>query len=522
MNRSSVTRAALGMGSVTALSRAFGFVRVLVVAAVLGTTFLGNTFQAANSLSNVLFELLAAGALSAVLVPTFVTFVDAGRQEETDRLAGGLLGVAVVVLGSVALIGMLTAPLIARVLSAGAPTEEIAAQQRELSTFLLWFFIPQIVLYAFGAIATALLYARRWFAITSAAPIGNTLVMVAALIAFRVVAGPDPGLDLSLGEKLLLAFAGTGGVVAFVGILVVAARRAGFSVRPRFERGDAALRGLLRHSVWGILLHSIAGLLLGAAIIAGNGVEGGVVAYQVAFVFFLAPYAILAQPIHTAILPDLSNEAASGDLDAFARSSVWALDRMAVLVVPVSAALVAFALPMMSIVAFGAASGNGPQLLAAGLASLAVGLYPYGAFLLLARCSYALGDSRTPAYVAIVAGMVGVITMAVGSVFTEGTARVAVLGIGHSVAYLVGAVVLGVVLSRRIHHALVPLRLVPAVACAVPLAVLGWLAVRALDPTGRIATAAVLAVVSAAGAAAYLLVMRHWRAGLDANRLVGA
>ena len=52
MNRSSVTRAAVGMGSVTAVSRAFGFVRVLMIAAVLGTTYLGNTFQAANSVSN--------------------------------------------------------------------------------------------------------------------------------------------------------------------------------------------------------------------------------------------------------------------------------------------------------------------------------------------------------------------------------------------------------------------------------------------------------------------------------------
>src|SRR5262245_64849463 len=99
MNRSSVTRAALGMGSVTALSRAFGFVRVLVVAAVLGTTFLGNAFQSANSLSNVLFELLAAGALSAVLVPAFVRLIDQGDQEGAERVAGGVLGVGLAVLG---------------------------------------------------------------------------------------------------------------------------------------------------------------------------------------------------------------------------------------------------------------------------------------------------------------------------------------------------------------------------------------------------------------------------------------
>ncbi|MGH9035553.1 MAG: murein biosynthesis integral membrane protein MurJ, partial [Acidimicrobiia bacterium] len=67
-----MTRAAAVMGAATAISRVLGFGRVLVIAAVLGTTDLGNTFSASNSVSNVAFDLLAAGALSAVLVPAFV------------------------------------------------------------------------------------------------------------------------------------------------------------------------------------------------------------------------------------------------------------------------------------------------------------------------------------------------------------------------------------------------------------------------------------------------------------------
>lgn len=510
MNRKSVARAAVGMGSVTAVSRLFGFVRVLVVAAVLGTTYLGNTFQAANSVSNVLFELVAAGALSAVLVPTFVNLLDHDNDAEAERLSSGLLGMAVIVLGGLSVVGIACSPLLARLLSTGAPDAQVGAAQRHLATFLLIFFIPQIVLYGFGAIATGLLYARRWFAITSAAPIGNTVIMVICLVIFRYVVGPDPTFALSFGEKMLLAIAGTGGVIAFVGVLTVSARRAGFSMRPRFTRPDAELRRLVKHSAWGVLLHSIAGVLLGAAIIAGNGVAGGVVAYQVAFVFFLAPYAVLAQPIHATVLPELANEAAAGEMDAFASSTVWGLDRMAVLVVPAAAALVAFALPIMQVVAFGRAAGTGPTLLAAGLASLAIGLYPYGAFLLLARSSYALGDSRTPAFVAIGSACVGVAVMAVGSVFTTGAARVAVLGIGHSTAYLIGALVLGVVMWRRTGYALVPRQLLTAVACAVPIAVAGWAAMEALAPQGRLTTIAALGVVGGLGTACYVLAARRW------------
>jgi putative peptidoglycan lipid II flippase len=506
----SVTRAAVGMGGVTVVSRLTGFVRVLVIAAVLGTTYLGNTFQAANSVSNVLFELLAAGALSAVLVPTFVALMDAGNDEEADRLANGLLGYALALMGVITVLGVAFAPLLARFLSSGAPNAHVGAEQRHLATFLLWFFIPQVLLYAFGAIATALLYARRQFAITAAAPIGSSVVMIACFAAFRALAGPNPTFDMTIAEKSLLAVAGTGGVVAFVGILLVAVRRAGFSLRPRWARGDPDLSRFSRLAVWGVALHSGAAMLLGASLVAGNAVAGGVVAYQVAFTFFLAPYAVLAQPIITAILPQMSITAVSGDLDAFARSVRWALDRSALLVIPVSAGLVVIALPMMRLVAFGSAARTGPVLLAAGMASLAIGLYPYGAFLLLARSYYALGDSRTPALVAIGSAMLGVIMMIVGSHVAHGAALVAALGISHTTAYVVGMIVLGVGCRRRSGHSIVPTLLPISIAIAGVISGGAWVTLRALNPSGRLQTLVCLALVGGAGSALYAVAVRRW------------
>jgi len=508
----SVSRAAAGMGVATAISRGFGFVRVLVVAAVLGTTYLGNTFQAANSTSNVLFELLAAGALSAVLVPTFVSLLDQGGDDEANRLAGGLLWVALCGLGAVTVAGVVGAPLIARVLTANVDDPAIATEQRELATFLLRFFVPQVLLYAYGTVATAWLYARRRFAITALAPIGNTVVIVAALVAFRVAAGPEPGLDLSSGERMLLVVAGTGGVIAYVATLVGAAARTGFRLWPRRPRRDPALGRLLRLAAWGVLLHANAGLLLSAALVFGNGVAGGVVAYQVAFVFFLAPYAVLAQPIHTAVLPELARQAAHGDTSAFASTVRWALDRMTVLVVPVAAAMAALALPAMRVVAFGEARAQGPGLIAAALVGLAFGLLPYGALLLLARAYYALGDSRTPAVVAIVSALVGVATMAGLALATQGQARVAALGIGHSVAYLVGAAALAFSLARRLGRPIVARMLPASLSAAGLLACMAWAATETVDPRGRAASLGWLAAVGAVGGVAYVAVVRRgWR-----------
>src|SRR5258705_5149816 len=100
------TRAAARMSVATFASRGVGFVKVWVIAAVLGATYLGNTYQASSSVSNVLFELIAAGALSAVLFPTFVDLFRGGDDAETDRLASGALGLALAIMAVGSVLGI--------------------------------------------------------------------------------------------------------------------------------------------------------------------------------------------------------------------------------------------------------------------------------------------------------------------------------------------------------------------------------------------------------------------------------
>jgi putative peptidoglycan lipid II flippase len=505
-----VTRAAARMGAAAAVSRVFGGVRVAVIAAVLGTTALGDTFQSSNSVSNVLFELLAAGALSAVLVPAFVDHFEKHDDAGAEEVAGGVLTIAVLGLLVVSVIGVVAAPALARVLTSAVDDPTVAAQQRELATFLLRFFVPQIVLYAVGTVATAVLNAKGSFSLPAAAPIGNTVLLVASMVLFRVMAGSEPGLDITTGEQIVLGLGGTLGVAAFVGVPAMALRMKGFRmrVRPRAAWRDPRVRSLLRLSGWAVIQHAASGLLLITAIVVGGGVAGGVVAYQFAFVVFLTPYGVLAQPILTTILPVMARHASADNRGEIGKALRWALASMAAVTLPVSAACVALSVPIMTVLAFGrAADGDGPELLGAALASLGAGLLPYGAFLLLARGWYVLGDSRTPAIAVAVTSLVGAGLMVAGGLTVDGPERLLVLGGAHSVTFLLAAVWLAVRLRPEVGPVLDGDLLRPIVLAAA-VGGLAWVTMQAWDPDGRMVMAAALAAVSAMGAGLYWLGLR--------------
>src|SRR5947209_14352848 len=110
----SLARATALMTAGTGVSRGLGFARALLMAAVLGPTFFGNTYTAANYVPNIVFELVAAGALSAILVPALVDRLARGDQRDAESLAGAVLGIVGLALGVLAALGMALAPWIMR------------------------------------------------------------------------------------------------------------------------------------------------------------------------------------------------------------------------------------------------------------------------------------------------------------------------------------------------------------------------------------------------------------------------
>jgi putative peptidoglycan lipid II flippase len=164
--------------------------------------------------------------------------------------------------------------------------------------------------------------------------------------------------------------------------------------------------------------------------------------------------------------------------------------------------MIALAVPAMRVVPFGPQGGHGAELLAAAVAALALGLFPYSAFLLLARGYYALGDSRTPGLCSLGCAALGVVAMVAGAAAFDGAARIAALGLAHSLAYTVGTLVLGVGLARRTGASLVPAAFGRIVAVAAGAGLVVWLASGAVlpDDPSRLADLVAVAVFGLVGA----------------------
>jgi putative peptidoglycan lipid II flippase len=307
------------------------------------------------------------------------------------------------------------------------------------------------VIYAAGMVSTAVLNAQGRFSLPVFAPVVNNVVVTGSYLLFWYMRdGADPSLDLTLGQKVVLAGGTTLGVAAFCAVPVVAAVRSGVSLRPRFDARHPAVRQVARRGAWAAVYLAMTQLMLGVVLVLANRVEGGVVAYQVAFTFFLLPHALFALPVITALYPRLSRSVAAADLDAFGRDMAAGTGAMAFFTLLATAGLLALARPLASLALFGDAAEGGIDHVALALAGLAPGLLGYGAFLFFSRAFYALGDARLPALVNAGVGVAGGAAMVVGFAMAGPRHRILAIALAHSLAQLMGAAVLLVLLARRL------------------------------------------------------------------------
>ena len=385
------------VGGLTLVSRLTGFVRDVVMAAILGAGPIADAFFVAFRLPNHFRAIFAEGAFAAAFVPAYArTLEEAGLPAAklfADQTAAALIAINLLLLG----LALLFTPWVVSVLAPGLVNDPA---RFDLAVALTRITFPYLALVSIETLFAGVLNANNRFASAAGAPILLNLSVVATLLLAPLFS--DAGHAAAWGVLI----AG----VAQVLLVGIDAERHGYGIRLRVPRMSEPTRRFLK--------------ALGPAIIGAGGVQlalfadtliatflptGSLSALYYADRINQLPIGVVGIAVGTVLLPEMSRRIAAGDLRGAAQAQARGIQLALLMAVPCAAA--AFAIPdliMLALFARGAFTAADAAAAGATLAAYAVGLLPFVMLRSFTAPFYARGDTLTPVKAALLAAAVNI------------------------------------------------------------------------------------------------------------------
>ncbi|MEI6649389.1 MAG: murein biosynthesis integral membrane protein MurJ [Actinomycetes bacterium] len=389
MSSPSLFRSSAVMAVGTVFSRLTGLVRNLLLVAVLGTTLLGDTYNVANTMPNILYNLLLGGALTAVFVPQLVRAVrsDDGGSAFISRL----LTATVFLLGALVIVSVIFAPVLVRIFATGY----VGRPEFHLTVLFMRYCLPQIFFMGLFALLSQIANAKDKFGPMMWAPVANNILTIAIFGWFLTSAHNLSVGSISFTETTWLGLGTTAGYVVQTIVLIPVIKRTQIRLRIRFDWRDSELRNSLRLASWTLLFAAISqvsylvtvNLSTSAAVHALKaGVTTGVgfTPYSNAFLILMLPHSIITISIVTALLPHLSGLVLEKKSAEIHDQLVRAIRLVGIFTVPSSIAFLLFG-PLITHALFFGISHGDSQYLGNTLAGFSLGLLPLSVNLIALR-----------------------------------------------------------------------------------------------------------------------------------------
>ena len=440
-------RAALLIGAITMLARVIGFGRQLVFAHTVGNDCIGTAYTTANMVPNIIYDIVAGGALTAVVVPVLAGSLDRSLVRQTSS---ALLTWTVLLLAPASVVVVVIAGPIVSVLLGHASGCQRGSMVT-IAAHMLMVFAPQILLYGLAVVLYGILQAQRRFAAPALAPVLSSLVVIGTYVWFGAGRYGSDLATLPSSAWIILAVGTTVGVLALVLTPLGPVLRLRLGLRPtvRFPAGvGSRVRSLAVAGIATLIAQDASAVVVSVLANARGGGNGTIVLDSYAWAVFFLPYAVLAVPIATSAFPSLSSFAAARDAASF--DDVCASSSRAVLVASWlgAAGMAGVAVPLAKVFESHADQAADARVLAVAFALFAPGLIGYGLIAHLSRVLYADGRNRAAA-LAVSAGWILVIVADLLIVpFVRPSWVVPALGIGTSIGLSCGGVALLVLIRR--------------------------------------------------------------------------
>lgn len=414
-----------------ALSRVFGLVRNIVIAQEFGTGREYEAFLAAVEVPDIVFQVLAGGAVASAFIPVFQSYFTHGQEAQAWRMTRSAMTLAAIATAAVSLVLFVLARDLAEVLVPGWN-----AADKDLTATLMRTMLVCPVLFAVSCFATSVLNSFDRFIATMVAPIFYNLSIITGAYLLQPIGIEGVAIGVVAGALLHL-------LVQVPGLLKV-----GMPPRPLIDIDNPGVRQVLRLMVprmFGLGVVQVNQLV--NVVLATYLVVGSLAYLKVAWLMIMTPLA-LAMSVSTAVFPTLAEESARQHTDNVRQVFVLSLRNILFLTVPMAVGMAVLAEPLVGLLfERGEFTAESTQMTAFALSFYALGLAGHATVEIVDRVFYALHDTRTPVAIAAAAFVVNAV---LGLALMRTPLSFGGLALANSLAALAEAIVLMWLISRRL------------------------------------------------------------------------
>ncbi len=485
----------LTVGGFTLLSRVTGFIRDIILAAVLGAGPVADAFFVALRLPNHFRAIFAEGAFNAAFVPAYARIREQGGAERAGQFADRIFTLLLVSQIVLLLIALLFTPAVIDVLAPGFARDP---GRFALAVDLTRITFPYLLLVTLVTLYGGILNSLQRFAAAAAAPIllNVSLVLALTLAGFFPTAGHAAAWGVLAAGCFELALVAGDAKLAHVLTML------------RWPQLDADVRKFFR--ALGPATVGSAGVqlaLFADTIIASFLPAGALSALYYADRLNQLPIGVIGIAAGTVVLPEMSRRLASGDANGAMHAQNRAVEFTLLMAIPCLAAF--FVIPeliMRALFVRGAFTAADAAASGATLAAYAFGLLPFVLIRSAVATFFARGDTATPVKAALIAAGVNIAFkfLLMGPLAQVGLALATSIG-----AWINLALVLR--FAHREKHLMIDERLrqsaVKLAAAGLALAVAVWLCeapvAHLFEGWHRLRDVAILAALAIIGGAVY-------------------
>ncbi|MCT7374433.1 murein biosynthesis integral membrane protein MurJ [Chelativorans salis] len=389
------------VGSATMASRILGFAREALVASALGAGPVTDAFYAAFRFPNLFRRLFAEGAFNTAFIPLFSKELEGGGMEAARKFGEDVLTVLLTVLLAFSALAMIFMPFLVGTIV--APGFADTPEKFDLTVVMTRVMFPYLLFMSLVAMLSGVMNAMRKFFLAALAPVLLNAILIAVLAAALAVDLParTTGLWLAWG-----VFAS--GIGQFL-ILVIAVRRAGFTMRLRMPRLTPAVRRLLILMAPALITGGIMQINLLVGQIIASVQDKAIALLNFADRINQLPLGVIGIAVGVVLLPELSRSLKAGNLADAQHLQNRSLEFALGLTVPAAVGLMVIPAPIVGLLyERGEFTALDTRMTAMALAAFASGLPAYVLTKVFQPAFFAREDMRTPMWFSLVTVIVNI------------------------------------------------------------------------------------------------------------------